>query len=355
MDFGAVADNQTDIGPALMKAFGCAQKAITTRASDTVILVPAGNYKLASKVVFDKSKFITVTVLGHLYMPYDPKCYSVNSCKTTWYCSRIAATSFSPISYVAKPLIFEHCDFASTAQFVRRPALPIRIHDFEIHSANIGATDGIDVAGSDITPPYSNLGKLNCRMSSIDHFVRYVHDVLVENGDECVTAKSPIVGLKVENLQCIGGTGCGIGSMGASAKNYQVENLNYRNVTVNNAANGVNIFVNFSTSSEVITDVAYPIKLDYTWGATLKPQFTRRNKRSEEIQSWSDITFNNFVGTGSKYRAPVTLNCPTHSPCSGLKFNNVQITGSTKASIITNACGTVDAISRKTIPNLTAC
>lgn len=36
------ADNQTDIGPALMKAFGCAQKAITTRASDTVILVPAG-------------------------------------------------------------------------------------------------------------------------------------------------------------------------------------------------------------------------------------------------------------------------------------------------------------------------
>lgn len=100
------ADNRTDIGPALMKAFGCAQKSITNSPKDTIILVPAGkslktspkkipgihkscfvtpslgDYRLASKVVFDKSKFFTLTVNGHLYMPYDPKVRTFNHQKS---------------------------------------------------------------------------------------------------------------------------------------------------------------------------------------------------------------------------------------------------------------------------------
>lgn len=41
-DWLSKPDNQTDIGPALMKAFECAKASVTARSSDTVILVPAG-------------------------------------------------------------------------------------------------------------------------------------------------------------------------------------------------------------------------------------------------------------------------------------------------------------------------
>ncbi|EGG09432.1 family 28 glycoside hydrolase [Melampsora larici-populina 98AG31] len=216
----------------------------------------------------------------------------------------------------------------------------IHIHNFEIHATYIGETDGIDVSGSNI----------------------YVHDVVVENGDECVTAKSPINGLKVRNIQCIGTTGCAIGSMGATAKDYRIENIDYRDVTVSNGANGMTIksypgasgiIRNVTYSAFKLTNVAYPIRLDYMWGATLHKK--KRRDSAEGIQRWSGLTFNEFSGTGTSSRALVTLNCPRGSPCIGLKFNNIHLTGSTKPTVVSNACGKVDSKSRKNIPNLPTC
>ncbi|KAG0151381.1 hypothetical protein CROQUDRAFT_667949 [Cronartium quercuum f. sp. fusiforme G11] len=354
LEFGAVADNQTDIGPALIRAFGCAQKSITNRAADTVILIPDGNYKLASKVVFDKSKFFTLTVNGYLYMPYDPTLQG-NMVAFT-HCNDIIVNGhgrlygngdrYRPAGNLhmnpQRPRLvrFDTCDRVdySGVSLYDAPMYHlviwlgnnIHIHNFEIHSANIGATDGINVAGKNI----------------------------------CVTAKSPITGLKVENIVCQAGTGCGVGSMGASQKGYKVENVNYRNVTLTDAANGVilksysgasGVITNLTYSDFKLTDVAYPIKLDYNWGGTLKPQWTKRQKRAEAIQTWSEITFDNFKGTGTKYRPPVTVICPLHTPCRDLNFENIQITGTTKTALISNACGKVDAISRKTIPNLPEC
>ncbi|EGG12912.1 family 28 glycoside hydrolase [Melampsora larici-populina 98AG31] len=407
MDFGAVANNRTDIGPALMKAFECAQKSITKRAADTVILVPPGNYRWASKVVFAKSQFITVTIRGRLYMPYDPKLTRhlnvppMNSRQIIRSSNIFLKIIFNGNGrlygngnnyrpgrnlnlHPNRPRLirFERCDTvdysgvdlydAPLFHLVFSHGKNIRIHHFEIHCLYIGATDGINVSGSNI----------------------YVHDVVVENGDEltdkanfdrrCVTAKSPIIGLKVRNVQCIGTTGCAIGSMGPTAKDYRIENLDYRNVTVSNGANGVviksypgasgiislyplpnqkrdvlklqivtdkcalDILSSFTLIAQMKTNVAYPIKLDYMWGATLHK--TRRQKPVEEIQRWSGMTFNDFSGTGTKNRAPVTLNCPGRSPCTGL-----QLTGSTKTTVVSNACGRVDSKSRKTIPNLPPC
>ncbi|KAH9819216.1 family 28 glycoside hydrolase [Melampsora americana] len=364
LNFGAVANNKTDIGPAMMRAFECAQKSITNRASDTVLLVPAGNYRWASQVSFAKSKFITVTIHGYLYLPYDPKLQG--NMMLFSHCNNIIfngkgrlygnGDNFRPgrdlkLNPKRPRLIrFDQCDTvdysgvdlydAPMFHLVVSLGKNIRIHHFEIHCLNIGATDGINVSGSDI----------------------YVHDVVVENGDECVTAKSPMVGLKVRNVQCVGTTGCAIGSMGDSAKGYRIENLDYRNVTVRHGANGVviksypgasGIIRNVSYSQFQLTNVAYPIKLDYTWGATLHK--TGRQKRGEAIQTWSGLTFNEFSGTGNKNRAPVTLNCPGRSPCTGIQFNNIRLTGSNKPTVISNACGKADSTSRKNIPNLPAC
>jgi rhamnogalacturonan hydrolase len=72
LDYGAVADNSTDVGPALKSAYSsCVAKAVTTKTSDTVLLVPAGSFLLASNVVFSKAKYFTLTITGDLYMPFD--------------------------------------------------------------------------------------------------------------------------------------------------------------------------------------------------------------------------------------------------------------------------------------------
>ncbi|KAH9809904.1 family 28 glycoside hydrolase, partial [Melampsora americana] len=216
----------------------------------------------------------------------------------------------------------------------------IHIHHFEIRSLYIGETDGIDVSGSNI----------------------YVHNVVIETGDECVTAKSPMNGLTVRNIQCIGTTGCAIGSMGATAKDYRLENIDYRDVTVSNGANGVTfksypgasgIIRNATYSRFKLTNVAYPIKLDYMWGATLHKK--RQEDSEEGIQTWSGLNFNDFSGTGTKSRALVTLNCPAGSPCVDLKFKNIRLTGSSKPAVVSHACGMVDSKSRQNIPNLPAC
>jgi rhamnogalacturonan hydrolase len=73
LDYGAVADNSTDIGPVLKSAYTkCVAKAVTTKASDTILLVPAGSFLLASNVLFSKAKYFTLTINGNLYMPFNP-------------------------------------------------------------------------------------------------------------------------------------------------------------------------------------------------------------------------------------------------------------------------------------------
>ncbi|KNF03513.1 hypothetical protein, variant [Puccinia striiformis f. sp. tritici PST-78] len=213
-----------------------------------------------------------------------------------------------------------------------------KIHDFRISSTDIGETDGIDLSGKNI----------------------HVHDVEIKTGDECVTAKSPMDTLLVENIRCINTDGCAIGSFGPSTKGYTIQNVLYRNVTLSNASNGVvvksyssaeGIIRNITYMDFTLDNVGYPIKFDNTWGETLK-----KTKRSiigsgQGSQRWSDAKFINFRGTGNKYRPLVTLNCPTTYPCRDFKFQNIQLEGSVEAPAISLACGSVDALSRNVFKN----
>jgi hypothetical protein len=73
LDYGAIADNSTDVGPALTRAFtNCVAKAITTSASDTILLVPDGDFLLGSNALFSKGRYFTLTITGNLYIPFDP-------------------------------------------------------------------------------------------------------------------------------------------------------------------------------------------------------------------------------------------------------------------------------------------
>jgi rhamnogalacturonan hydrolase len=92
LDYGAEANNSTDIGPALKLAYSrCVATAVTTSALDTVLFVPTGSFLLASKVEFLKAKFFTLTINGDLYMPFDS---SLQGTMLQWDVSELFPGSF---------------------------------------------------------------------------------------------------------------------------------------------------------------------------------------------------------------------------------------------------------------------
>ncbi|EFP89455.2 uncharacterized protein PGTG_15297 [Puccinia graminis f. sp. tritici CRL 75-36-700-3] len=361
LDYGAKADNQTDIGPPLLKAYADCLQATTGRPEDTIILVPQGDFSLKTNVLFRKGRGLTLTFNGQIHVAFNRRLtgnmIGFTRCQNLVVNGRGTLHGYGDLyrpggnlNYLPqRPRLvrFENCQDVDYSGFnlfdaplyhlVIALGTNIKIHHFRISSTDIGATDGIDVSGTNI----------------------HVFNVEIKTGDECVTAKSPMKGLLVENIQCINTDGCSIGSFGSSSSAYTVEDVLYRNVTLSNASNGV-VIKTYSTSQGSIrnityTDftldnVAYPIKFDYTWGETL-----RRTKRSigsgRGSQQWTDAKFINFRGTGNKYRSLVTLHCPPNSPCKNFQFTNIQLEGSVEEPSISSACGTVDNISRKVLKN----
>ena len=73
LDYGGVADNATDIGPAITKAYtDCVSGATTTNPADTVLLVPSGTYAIKTPVTFEKAKYVTVQIDGELNLVFNP-------------------------------------------------------------------------------------------------------------------------------------------------------------------------------------------------------------------------------------------------------------------------------------------
>ncbi|KNZ59633.1 hypothetical protein VP01_1690g4 [Puccinia sorghi] len=76
LEYGAKADNSTDIGPPLMKAFEDCRTAATGLAEDTVILIPKGDYSVQTHVHFRSGKALTFRFEGNLHLAFNPEAMS---------------------------------------------------------------------------------------------------------------------------------------------------------------------------------------------------------------------------------------------------------------------------------------
>lgn len=73
LDYGAVADNSTDLGPALLSAWNnCVKAKATSVATDTLIYVPSGNFLLKSTVTFNGAQNWNLHITGNIYLPFNP-------------------------------------------------------------------------------------------------------------------------------------------------------------------------------------------------------------------------------------------------------------------------------------------
>jgi len=199
------------------------------------------------------------------------------------------------------------------------------VHDQKVVADNIGETDGYDISGNN----------------------NYAHDIYVQNGDECVTVKSPTNGFRAERLTCIGTAGTNIGSFGLGGT-AAVENVSYNDVFLINSKSGIliksypnaNGFVrNVSYTNYRMVNVSYPLEIEESWNCA-------PNCPASTFQlNISSISFNNIHGTGdnSTFRPLITVDCAPGVQCLDITFRDIRLKKSNGLTNITNniqnACG----------------
>ncbi|KAJ6465762.1 pectin lyase-like protein [Mycena sanguinolenta] len=335
LSYGAVADNTTDLGPALTAAWNnCVIPQATTVATDVLLYVPAGNFLLKTNVVFNGAKNWNLHIAGNIYLPYDPSfslCLLSYDPSLRFNCENILLNGPGAIygnGYRYRPggnlslnpsrprlIRFQDCNNCeiTSVTLYDAPQFHVTIigNKLVLDSLHVltrrlaGTTDGFDVSGNN----------------------NYVHDV------SCVTVKTPTNVCSSSFAIC-----CNIGSFGAGNTAVDVRNVRYNNVTISNSDAGVMIkaypdnvgtVTNISYTGFTFTAAAYPIDINAFWMG---------NGVDTGKLSITDVSFSNFVGTGTPTRPAVLLNCNKATPCKNIKFSGISITGA-KANSFTNACG----------------
>ncbi|KIJ52337.1 glycoside hydrolase family 28 protein, partial [Sphaerobolus stellatus SS14] len=276
LDYGAVADNSTDLAPALTSAWNnCVKAHATSTATDTLLLVPAGNFLMKSTVTFDGAQNWNLHITGNIYLPFNPSL--TGTMFTFQSCNNILLNGPGAIygngyryrpggnltMYPSRPRLIRfqdcnNCEITSVTLY-DSPMFHVTIignnnvaHNMAILATHIGETDGFDVSGNN----------------------NYVHDVTVENGDECVTVKTPTNGFRAENIQCRWTAGCNIGSYGSGTTGVSVQNVSYKNVTISNSDAGVELksypncagtVTNITYTDFTLSAAAYPIAINSFW------------------------------------------------------------------------------------------
>ncbi|KAN0108708.1 glycoside hydrolase family 28 protein [Hyaloscypha variabilis] len=327
LDFGGVADNSTDVAPAITTAFEkCVQRQPGSR-----LVVPEGNYLLKQSIVLSNGTnwawqldgLITAEYVGNssgtsnylvprdlilqgfagvqalnstingegdgkflenlivIVNAVDFEFFSENglgAIQGQGYLYRIAGDTnrprmlrlISPIDTVVHDLFLID---SPKFHFVLDFGVNVEVYHLTIRGANLGSFDGIDAIGTNY----------------------YIHDNEVTNRDECVSVKSPSHHALVENLVCNQvGSGISIGSLNVSA---EISNILARNISVI-AGNEIAFIKTYPGGSGYVTNVLwenfrskeslYGLNLNQYWQQTYTPD--------TGAVALSNITFRNFSG-----------------------------------------------------------
>ncbi|RKO90860.1 pectin lyase fold/virulence factor [Blyttiomyces helicus] len=194
-DFGAVADNFTNIGPAISSAFTkCVQN-----SPQPTFLLPPGTYALKLPVAVDGSNW-TFRWQGNVIVPFNSSLHgNMVTCNApnNWtfngegcivdgqgHLWRTQGPFFPRLVQISNgsDFKFHGLTLLDSLMFHLDVVQGQRgeIFNITIEGAQIGATHGIDLSVIDM----------------------HVHHVRVTNRDECVTVKTPSNGILIEDVTC---------------------------------------------------------------------------------------------------------------------------------------------------------
>lgn len=263
LDYGAKADNSTDLGPPLLDAWDDCK-------SGGLVYIPSGNYAMATWVTLSggsKSAIQLDGIIyrnsnngGHMIVISDSSDFELFSGTSKGAMQGYGYKLISQGEYGPRFLRLENVEnfslhgiaFVDPASYfiVIDDCMNGEIYNLILRGISIGETDGIDISGSN----------------------NWVHDVEVTNGDECVTVKSPSKNFLIESIYCNISGGTAIGSLGLGTS---VSNIYYRNLYMNQAdacylkSNGGTGTVSDVTWETVIVHKgAYILTINEAWGTS---------------------------------------------------------------------------------------
>ncbi|KAL7775996.1 hypothetical protein CFE70_006408 [Pyrenophora teres f. teres 0-1] len=319
LNYGAKADKATDLGPALLSAF------TACKAGGTVV-VPAGDYALATWVTFEGGKAWALQLDGVIYRA-GTAAGNMLFVKNANDFEMFSSTGKGAVQGIrdlwggslrngnrdgARILRLEHTNNFSVHDiklvdapkfhFVMNICTNGEAYNMAIRGGDEGGLDGVDVSGSNI----------------------WVHDIMVTNRDECVTVKSPSKNILIESIYCNSSGGCAIGSLGGDTA---ISSIVYRNVYTSRS--NQMMMIKSNGGSGYLKDVLFEnfighgnasaLDIDQAWAsiATLP---------GDGVQL-SGITVKNWKGTiadGSR-RGPVNAFCADKTPCTGITIEDFAI------------------------------
>ncbi|KAJ5751959.1 hypothetical protein N7520_008876 [Penicillium odoratum] len=333
LDYGAVADNSTDIGPAISSAWDDCK-------NGGVVYIPPGDYALDSWVDLTGGSSCAINIDGILYrtgtdggnMIYIEHTSDFELLSST---SKGAVQGFGYEYHINGSLsgprilrLYEVTEFSvHDLALVDSPAFHFsmdtcengEVYNMIIRGGDSGGLDGIDIWSTNI----------------------WVHDVEVSNKDECVTVKSPASNILVESIYCNWSGGCAMGSLGTDTN---ITNIHYRNIYTwssnqmymikSNGGDGT--VSNLLLENFIGHGNAYSLDIDQAWSSM-------DTIEGDGVQL-DNITISNWRGTESDgaERGPIKVHCASGAPCTDVTIEDFRMwteDGDYQANSCENAYG----------------
>ncbi|KAG9095122.1 hypothetical protein FRC06_010098 [Ceratobasidium sp. 370] len=362
LNYGANADNATDIGPAITSAFkNCVLKNPNSR-----LIVPAGNYLLSSTVslnagsdwafqldgliTLDYSAYVSGKLAGNAIIfqrMNEFEVYSSNG-KGAMYFVEFLDTTNTHTRNAGQGYIYRmrpNQDGRSTWPRLLRvmTSTNTSVHDIMLvdsPSFHLVVSDAVNAEVYRITMRGGNQGALDGLDISGTNY--YVHHIEVTNRDECVCVKSPSKQATIENIRCNQSGGMSMGSLqdGAAIENILIQNVEtYQSTQAfmlktypGGAAPGYvkNVLLRNFTS------------IDVTYNAYITQYWQNSYVAGASNVQLSNITFSDWRGTvnnGAQRGAVVMIGSETNPPTNiNIKNFNFWTTTGTK---VVDRCSSV--------------
>ncbi|KAJ5895618.1 hypothetical protein N7495_007309 [Penicillium taxi] len=313
LDYGAVADNSTDVGAAITSAWAECK-------DGGVVYVPSGDYALSSWVTLTGGSSCAIRLDGILYRTLDDGGNMIFIEHTTDF-ELFSSTSKGAVQgfgykyhaegSISGPRIlrlYKVTDFSvHDLALVDSPSFHFsmdtcengEVYNLAIRGGNHGGLDGIDVWSTNI----------------------WVHDVEVTNKDECVTVKSPAKNILVENIYCNWSGGCAMGSLSTGV---DISDVTYRNIYTwtSNQMYMIKSNGGDGTVSNIVLENfighgnAYSLDIDQKWSSMSVVD-------GDGVQL-NNITISNWKGTEANgaARGPIKIICADGAPCTDITIED---------------------------------
>ncbi|XP_031501019.1 polygalacturonase-like [Nymphaea colorata] len=174
----------------------------------------------------------------------------------------------------------------------------------------------------------------------------------IGTGDDCISVGPGTQDLLIEQVNCGPGHGISIGSLGKSANEAGVRNVQVRNVVLTGTLNGLRIkaWARSSTGfaqaivfdGATMNNVQHPIIIDQRYCPHDGQDCSDDQDSGVKI---SHVTYTNISGTSATDIA-VELKCSASSWCQGINMADVQLTynGQPSTALCQNAVGTASGM-----------